>query len=246
MPKPTTPTDGSQAILNPEKAPEDKNWLRLQFLLNQSKVYASILSEKFKQSEAQRLVREKKAEEQISTPPETPRNGTVTPKEPTEAEAEEVKDEDPEVPTLGKRTRSQKDLKAPAPRKKRATMAIRQKAAATKQKKAEATTSITEALAAAADDENNRIDEKPQLRSARQPKLVTGGIMKPYQLEGLDWLCSLYENGLNGILADEMGLGKTLQTISFLAFLREKKTYGPFLIVAPVSTLSNWVEEIER
>ncbi|KAI5785060.1 SWI/SNF chromatin remodeling complex component [Peziza echinospora] len=253
MPKPATPTDGSQPILNPEKAPEDKNWLRLQFLLNQSKVYASILSEKFKQSEAQRYEREKKSEEQISTPPKTPANGTVTPKGPVEAEASEVKDEedldpDPEVPTLGKRTRSQKDLKVPAPRKKRATtMAIRQKTAATKQKKAETTGSIAEALAAAVDEENNNVGEKPkQLRSARQPKLVTGGIMKPYQLEGLDWLCSLYENGLNGILADEMGLGKTLQTISFLAFLREKKTYGPFLIVAPVSTLSNWVEEIER
>ena len=70
--------------------------------------------------------------------------------------------------------------------------------------------------------------------------------MKPYQLEGLDWLCSLYENGLNGILADEMGLGKTLQTISLLAFLREKGSYGPFLVVAPVSTLSNWVDEIEK
>lgn len=46
--------------------------------------------------------------------------------------------------------------------------------------------------------------------------------MKDYQLEGLDWLVSLYENGLNGILADEMGLGKTIQTISLLAFLREK------------------------
>ncbi|KAK9477951.1 P-loop containing nucleoside triphosphate hydrolase protein [Lipomyces japonicus] len=43
-----------------------------------------------------------------------------------------------------------------------------------------------------------------------------------------------------------MGLGKTLQTIAFLAFLREKGTYGPFLIVAPVSTLSNWVSEVNR
>jgi ATP-dependent DNA helicase len=46
--------------------------------------------------------------------------------------------------------------------------------------------------------------------------------MKSYQVAGLEWLTSLYENGLNGILADEMGLGKTLQTISFLAHLREQ------------------------
>ncbi|KAI9811851.1 MAG: hypothetical protein M1827_005202 [Pycnora praestabilis] len=84
------------------------------------------------------------------------------------------------------------------------------------------------------------------LRSARQPALVSGGLMRNYQLEGLEWLTSLYENGMNGILADEMGLGKTIQTISFLAFLREREVYGPFLIAAPLSTLSNWVEEFAR
>lgn len=57
---------------------------------------------------------------------------------------------------------------------------------------------------------------------SRQPSLVTGATMKSYQVAGLEWLISLYENGLNGILADEMGLGKTLQTISFLAHLREQ------------------------
>lgn len=84
------------------------------------------------------------------------------------------------------------------------------------------------------------------LRSADQPKAVSGGVMRGYQLEGLYWLRSLYENGLNGILADEMGLGKTIQTISFLAFLREKGTNGPFLIVAPLSTLSNWMDEFAK
>jgi hypothetical protein len=44
--------------------------------------------------------------------------------------------------------------------------------------------------------------------SHRQPPLVTGGILREYQLAGVEWLISLYENGLNGILADEMGLGK--------------------------------------
>jgi ATP-dependent DNA helicase len=50
--------------------------------------------------------------------------------------------------------------------------------------------------------------------------------MRDYQLAGLQWLISLYENGLNGILADEMGLGKTLQTISFFAHLRSKGVWG--------------------
>lgn len=108
--------------------------------------------------------------------------------------------------------------------------------------------SVTEALEQAADQEiaNPTSFGAQELRSARQPELVTGGVMRGYQLEGLEWLTSLYENGLNGILADEMGLGKTVQTISFLAFLRSKKTYGPFLIAAPLSTLSNWVEEFAR
>lgn len=83
-------------------------------------------------------------------------------------------------------------------------------------------------------------------RSANQPETVSGGVMRNYQLEGLYWLATLYENGLNGILADEMGLGKTIQTISFLAYLREKGTNGPFLVVAPLSTLSNWIEEFAR
>ena len=81
--------------------------------------------------------------------------------------------------------------------------------------------------------------------SARQPDEVTGCVLRDYQLAGLEWLVSLYENGLNGILADEMGLGKTVQTIAFLAFLRSKGTYGPFLIVAPLSTLANWIQEIQ-
>ena len=83
-------------------------------------------------------------------------------------------------------------------------------------------------------------------RTSRQPALVTGGKMRDYQLVGMEWLISLYDNGLNGILGDEMGLGKTLQTIAFLAHLREMGTAGPFLIVAPLSTLANWVTEIER
>lgn len=107
---------------------------------------------------------------------------------------------------------------------------------------------VAEAVAEAADglDAQTGAFGARNLRSDNQPKAVTGGVMRSYQLEGLYWLRSLYENGLNGILADEMGLGKTIQTISFLAFLREMKSYGPFLIVAPLSTLSNWIDEFAR
>lgn len=52
--------------------------------------------------------------------------------------------------------------------------------------------------------------------------------------------------GMNGILADQMGLGKTVQTIGFLSHLRDNSIYGPFLIVVPLSTLSNWKNEVSR
>ncbi|CAA6657592.1 unnamed protein product [Spirodela intermedia] len=68
----------------------------------------------------------------------------------------------------------------------------------------------------------------------------------PYQLKGVKWLISLWQNGLNGILADQMGLGKTIQTIAFLAHLKGKGLHGPYLVIAPLSTLSNWVNEISR
>ena len=64
--------------------------------------------------------------------------------------------------------------------------------------------------------------------------MLVGGTLRHYQLGGLKFLMSLYNNNMNGILADEMGLGKTIQTISFLASLMEKKdNMGPHIILAP-------------
>ncbi|VAH72345.1 unnamed protein product [Triticum turgidum subsp. durum] len=71
--------------------------------------------------------------------------------------------------------------------------------------------------------------------------------MRDYQLAGLNWLIRLYDNGINGILADEMGLGKTLQTISLMGYLHEfRGITGPHMVVAPKSTLGNWMNEIAR
>jgi SNF2 family DNA or RNA helicase len=47
-----------------------------------------------------------------------------------------------------------------------------------------------------------------------QPPNLVGGTLLPYQLEGLQWLLSLWENGLSGILADEMGLGEWMEIIA--------------------------------
>ncbi|KAF8912786.1 SNF2 family DNA-dependent ATPase [Gymnopilus junonius] len=79
-----------------------------------------------------------------------------------------------------------------------------------------------------------------------QPKMLVAQL-KEYQLKGLNWLATLYEQGINGILADEMGLGKTVQSISLLAYLAETHDiWGPFLVVAPASTLHNWQQELTR
>lgn len=80
-----------------------------------------------------------------------------------------------------------------------------------------------------------------------QASIMVHGKLKEYQIKGLEWLVSLFNNNLNGILADEMGLGKTIQTIALITYLMEKKRVnGPFLIIVPLSTLSNWVLEFDR
>ncbi|KAH8434649.1 chromatin-remodeling ATPase INO80 [Aspergillus melleus] len=79
-----------------------------------------------------------------------------------------------------------------------------------------------------------------------QPSMLTAKL-KEYQLKGLNWLVNLYEQGINGILADEMGLGKTIQSISVMAYLAEvHNIWGPFLVIAPASTLHNWQQEITK
>ncbi|GJN10379.1 hypothetical protein PR202_ga28467 [Eleusine coracana subsp. coracana] len=97
-----------------------------------------------------------------------------------------------------------------------------------------------------ANDSNLSEEERWEKEQANLVPLMTGGRLKSYQIKGVKWLISLWQNGLNGILADQMGLGKTIQTIGFLAHLKGKGMHGPYMIIAPLSTLSNWVNEISR
>ncbi|MDK3258518.1 DEAD/DEAH box helicase [Blastococcus capsensis] len=71
--------------------------------------------------------------------------------------------------------------------------------------------------------------------------------LRPYQLQGYQWLSVLWDAGLGGVLADDMGLGKTVQALALVC--RAKEAGGltaPVLVVAPTSVVSNWAREAAR
>lgn len=79
-----------------------------------------------------------------------------------------------------------------------------------------------------------------------QPKLLKAEL-HAHQIQGISWMIHMFKHGMPMILGDQMGLGKTIQTIGFLAYLKEEMNrQGPHLIVVPLSVLSNWISEIER
>lgn len=89
----------------------------------------------------------------------------------------------------------------------------------------------------------------------RQPRLMKGCEMKPFQIYGLNWLYLLYKNQYGGILADDMGLGKTCQVISLMSSIIEDWERNgdpegdqpwPNVIFVPPSTLANWAAEFKR
>ncbi|KAF8395647.1 hypothetical protein HHK36_019597 [Tetracentron sinense] len=93
-----------------------------------------------------------------------------------------------------------------------------------------------------------RKKSKASLRKLdEQPEWLKGGKLRDYQLEGLNFLVNSWRNDTNVILADEMGLGKTIQSVSMLGFLQNaQQIHGPFLVVVPLSTLSNWAKEFRK
>ncbi|KAJ9484158.1 hypothetical protein VN97_g9232 [Penicillium thymicola] len=217
----------------------------LMHLLKTSSVFVAIMSEKMKkQQEDARLAAIKRREQTAATqkktksPPEPARRATRT--RPTQDATDENAD------AGGKATASTRG------RPKRAATANGSSISSYFKKAdvevTEDNPSVQQALEQAADDyeANPTALGDQDLVATQQPTLVSGGKMRTYQLEGLEWLKTLWMNGLCGILADEMGLGKTVQAISMIAFLKEKNVSGPFMIAAPLSTVSNWVDEFAR
>ncbi|MGH0117363.1 UNVERIFIED_CONTAM: hypothetical protein FKN15_033458, partial [Acipenser sinensis] len=93
-------------------------------------------------------------------------------------------------------------------------------------------------------DPDRKVDEQPV--PYQQPKNFTGGVLRLYQTEGMEWLRMLWENGINRMLADLMGLGKTVQCIPTISMMVKNGVTGSFLVVGPLSTLPNWVSEFKR
>jgi superfamily II DNA or RNA helicase len=92
-----------------------------------------------------------------------------------------------------------------------------------------------------------RISHFEGIAAAPLPRCLRAEL-RPYQKEGFDFLCHLTSLGLGGILADDMGLGKTLQTLTWLAWLREQHAADPkpSLVICPASVLHNWRREAEK
>ncbi|KXW57566.1 RNA polymerase-associated protein RapA [Ferrovum myxofaciens] len=89
-------------------------------------------------------------------------------------------------------------------------------------------------------------------QQAKLPGSLKKGIaLKEHQISGVAWLQHLWslspQECRGALLADDMGLGKTVQLLTFIATcLEENHQADPFLIVAPVSLLENWQEEMEK
>ncbi|CAO3638143.1 unnamed protein product [Cunninghamella blakesleeana] len=91
----------------------------------------------------------------------------------------------------------------------------------------------------------NTIPTRPPLNKfvkyEESPTYKYGNELRPYQLEGLNWLRYCYYSHRSCILADEMGLGKTVQSVALLNDIYQHVGIrGPFLIVAPLSTIPHW------
>ncbi|XP_063900306.1 chromodomain-helicase-DNA-binding protein 8-like [Zophobas morio] len=78
----------------------------------------------------------------------------------------------------------------------------------------------------------------------KSPEYANEGTLLEHQVEGLNWLLFNFVQRKGCILADEMGLGKTIQSVSFVHQLFNKYNIrGPYMVVAPLSTLSHWFRE---
>ncbi|XP_031567428.1 lymphoid-specific helicase-like [Actinia tenebrosa] len=241
---------------------EGQKFARLQHLLNKSNIYCQFL---LKRMEEQRENEEKKQKRMAkrqenkeikeATKPQQVQRRSARRKENDQSDSQGSTDNDQPEPTL--KTKKGRKRKAEQSTSKLSDY-ITEEAIVKRQKMNESKSPPRTPLSNRSPEQcvpNTPKSASPKKEKAvtvegdvhtSQPSLLTGGVMRGYQIEGLEWLKVLYENGVNGILADEMGLGKTVQCIGLIAHLIEMGVKGPFLVAAPLSTLPNWVSEFHR
>ena len=101
-----------------------------------------------------------------------------------------------------------------------------------------------------------RLERGEALPRATELPAGLNATLRPYQVDGFEWLVFLWQHGLGGILADDMGLGKTLQVLALISHAVQSPAPAsagdadaprrPFLVVAPTSVTSNWVAEAAK
>ncbi|XP_039295321.1 lymphocyte-specific helicase-like [Nilaparvata lugens] len=230
-----------------QKAEEEKCYKRIMHLLNSSKFFTSFLLKKLEQSGLNQDKKNQIKTESASDKSESP---STTKQVLTESASNEKN-------VRGKRPLDDEDKDNPTKKsKKRKKINVDISDVLTKEEVEEAHRQHMEKEILESEDKENEVGNSSPVKTkvtslgltvpASQPNLLIGGALRDYQLKGLEWLKVLFENGVSGILADEMGLGKTIQVISLLCHLIEMGIRGPYLVVAPLSTLSNWLHEFEK
>lgn len=72
--------------------------------------------------------------------------------------------------------------------------------------------------------------------------------LRPYQVNGFQWMAQQSKIGFGSLIADDMGLGKTLQVIALLLKFKHEKLLekAKALVIVPTTLLTNWMKEIEK
>ncbi|CDH53326.1 snf2 family helicase atpase [Lichtheimia corymbifera JMRC:FSU:9682] len=221
---------------------------KLNFLITQTELYSHFIGRKIKQDTSE--------DDETAVPTSEPPTPAAAASEPTV----NIEDNDEDIdPTAGEQALEEIDfddddeakLREHARRSAQNALAKQRERTrafdeGARERRAAADSSDISMSAAQLDTMNFQDPSSMGTEEIKQPSMLMCQL-KSYQLKGLNWLANLYEQGINGILADEMGLGKTVQSISLMAYLAEvHNIWGPFLVIAPSSTLHNWQQEVSK
>lgn len=234
-----------------EKDSGEIRYKRLQHLLEKSNIYSKFLLTKMEQQQLEEQRRKERLEKKQKVTKGMKAENQVVEKDKQAAKKKRGREEDyhisdvmskEEILSVAKKSKveNEADSTSPSELSKEYLEKNGDSNSAIKDRLAQAVRHNAKHLL----DPVRKFDGKPV--PYQQPKYFTGGLMRWYQVEGMEWLRMLWENGINGILADEMGLGKTVQCIATIAMMVERGVPGPFFVCGPLSTLPNWVSEFKR